>query len=119
VDDWGIDLIGGIGTSLRSVFKRLRRLIIQAALRAVQWLHYVQHSSTASQSSKKKSSHLLKSAKLGLKIEGSEILERCAAAFESRKAAINNSSGTSCRSMASLRSAFKRLRRSRIPGISI
>jgi hypothetical protein len=47
-----------------------------------------QHSSTASQCSKKKSSHLLKSAKLGLKIERSEILEGCAAAFENRAAAI-------------------------------
>jgi hypothetical protein len=47
-----------------------------------------------------KRSHLLKSAYLGLKIERSEILERCAAAF-------NNSSGTSCRSIASLRSAFQ------------
>ncbi|WP_400166609.1 hypothetical protein [Fidelibacter multiformis] len=56
--------------------------------------------SIASQCSKKKSSHLLKSAKPGLKIERSEILERCAAAF-------NNSSGTSCRSIASLRSAFQ------------
>jgi hypothetical protein len=54
-----------------------------------------------------KRSHLLKSAYLGLKIERSEILERCAAAFESRGAAIMNSSGTSCRSIASLRSAFK------------
>jgi hypothetical protein len=42
-----------------------------------------------------------------LKIERSEILERCAAAFESRTAALNNSSGTSCRSIASLRSAFQ------------
>jgi hypothetical protein len=33
--------------------------------------------------------------------------------------AIKNSSGTSCRSTASLRSAFKRLRRSRIPGVNI
>jgi len=40
--------------------------------------------SIASQCSKKKSSHLLKSAYLGLKIERSEILERCAAAFEHR-----------------------------------
>jgi len=63
--------------------------------------------SIASLCSKKKSSHLLKSAKLGLKIERSEILERCAAAFESRLAAIMNSSGTSCRSIASLRSAFQ------------
>ncbi|WP_400168200.1 hypothetical protein [Fidelibacter multiformis] len=65
-----------------------RRLIIQAALRAVQWLRCAKHSSTVSQCSKKKSSHLLKSAKLGLKTERSEILERCAAAFESRVAAI-------------------------------
>jgi len=49
---------------------------------------FAQHSSTASQCSKKKSSHLLKSAKPGLKIERSEILERCAAAFESRVAAL-------------------------------
>jgi hypothetical protein len=37
-----------------------------------------------------KRSHLLKSAYLGLKIERSEILERCAAAFESRVAAIEH-----------------------------
>ncbi|WP_400166210.1 hypothetical protein [Fidelibacter multiformis] len=49
----------------------------------------------------------LKPAYPGLKIERSEILERCIAAFESRVAAFNNSSGTSCRSMASLHSAFQ------------
>jgi hypothetical protein len=70
------------------MFKRLQRSKIQAALRAVQLLHCAQHFSTTSQYSKKKSSHLLKSAKPGLKIKRSEILERCAAVFESRAAAI-------------------------------
>jgi hypothetical protein len=68
-------------------------------------LHYVQHLSTVSQCSKKKSP--IESAYLGLKIERSEILKRCVAAFESRVAAIMNSSGTSCRSIASLCSAFQ------------
>ncbi|WP_400167895.1 hypothetical protein [Fidelibacter multiformis] len=54
-----------------------------------------------------KRGHPFKSAYLELNTERSEVLERCIAAFESRVAAIMNSSGTSCRSMASLHSAFQ------------
>jgi CRISPR/Cas system type I-B associated protein Csh2 (Cas7 group RAMP superfamily) len=75
-----------IGTSLSSVFKRLRRSRIQAALRAVQLLHFVQHSSTASQCSKKNSSHPLKSAYLELNTERSEVLEPHEMGVERRQA---------------------------------
>jgi hypothetical protein len=67
-----------------------------------------------------KRSHPLKSAYLELNTERSEVLEPHEMGFERRQAleyrsavhehhevAFNNSSGTSCRSMASLRSAFQ------------
>jgi len=54
-------------------FNGFAALSIQAPLRSVQ-----------------KRNHPLKSAYLGLKIERSEILERCEAAFESREAAIEH-----------------------------
>jgi hypothetical protein len=49
----------------------------------------------------------LNAAQQRLNTERSEVLEHHEVVIESREAAFNNSSGTSCRSIASLRSAFK------------
>jgi hypothetical protein len=89
-----IDWIGGIGTSLRSAFQHCFAVFL-------------------------KKKYPLKSAYLGLNTERSEVLEPHEMGFERHQAlkyriaaiehhevAFKNSSGTSCRSTASLRSSF-------------